>query len=108
MTTADFLTDQKDMAEVNNGHAALFDANEADGLRNRWQQIQGSFVDEPQSAVKQADELVAATMKRLAEVFSEERSRLEGEWSKGQEVSTEDLRQVLRRYRSFFDRLLTI
>jgi hypothetical protein len=109
MTTADLLTDRKEITDhAANGHAPLFEPGETTGLRNQWQQIQGSFVDEPQAAVRQADELVAATMKRLAEVFAEERSRLEGEWSRGEEVSTEDLRQVLRRYRSFFDRLLTV
>jgi hypothetical protein len=52
--------------------------------------------------------LVAATMKRLAEVFASERAQLEGQWDRGDNVSTEDLRVALQRYRSFFTRLLTI
>jgi len=69
---------------------------------------QTAFVDEPRSAVEQADGLVAAAMKRLAEVFAEERSRLEQQWDRGDNVSTEDLRIALQRYRSFFQRLLSI
>jgi len=65
-------------------------------------------VDEPRKAVQDADGLVAAAIKRLSEVFAEERSKLEHEWDRGDSVSTEDLRIALRRYRSFFDRLLSI
>jgi hypothetical protein len=67
-----------------------------------------SFVDEPKRAVEQADNLVAVTMKRLAEMFAEERTRIEGQWDRGDNVSTEDLRFSLRRYRSFFNRLLSM
>jgi hypothetical protein len=77
-------------------------------LRNRWSAVQTAFVDEPRTAVEQADGLVAAAMKRLAEVFAEERSRLEQQWDRGDNVSTEDLRIALQRYRSFFQRLLSI
>src|ERR1700693_4437353 len=88
--------------------APLFPNNELEDLRNRWSAVQTAFVDEPRSAVEQADGLVAAAMKRLAEVFAEERSRLEQQWDRGNNVSTEDLRIALQRYRSFFQRLLSI
>ena len=88
--------------------AALLDPEEAGDFRHRWERIQTGFVDEPRSAVEQADKLVAATMSRLAEVFATEREKLEQEWDKGEAVSTEDLRLALRRYRSFFDRLLSV
>jgi hypothetical protein len=77
-------------------------------FRSRWISIQTGFVDEPSQAVKEADSLVAQVMKRLAEVFAGERSRLEEQWAREQEVSTEDLRVALQRYRSFFDRLLGV
>ena len=86
----------------------LFGDGEADQLRSRWTEIQGGFVDSPRSAVERADSLVAETMKRLAEVFSEERGRLEGQWDRGDNVTTEDLRVALQRYRAFFDRLLNV
>ena len=73
-----------------------------------WSAIQAAFVDEPRRAVEQADSLVASAMKRLAEVFAEERSKLEHQWDRGDNVSTEDLRIALQRYRSFFHRLLAI
>ena len=86
----------------------LFTADEASGLRDRWDAIQTSFVDEPRQAVEQADSLVATAMKRLAEIFADERAGLEGQWDRGDDVSTEDLRLALQRYRSFFTRLLSI
>jgi hypothetical protein len=75
----------------------LFSSSEANDLRGRWDAIQVGFVDEPRRAVEQADNLVAGTMKRLAEVFAEERGRLESQWDQGENVSTEDLRLALRR-----------
>jgi hypothetical protein len=87
--------------------APVFPTREAQELRGRWDNIQAGFVDEPRRAVEEADELVAQTMKRLAESFAEERARLEGQWDRGDDVSTEDLRIALRRYRAFFGRLLS-
>jgi hypothetical protein len=86
----------------------LFPSGEVDGFRSRWVEVQTGFVDEPRSAVEQADGLVAEMMKRLAQVFADERSKLEEQWSRGDDISTEDLRQALRRYRSFMDRLLSV
>lgn len=86
----------------------LFSAEETASLRSKWDFIQGGFVDEPRRSVQEADSLVAATMKRLAEQFAAERSNLEGQWDRGSDISTEDLRVALRRYRSFFGRLLSI
>ena len=87
---------------------SLFSGNEGRDFRKRWEQIQTGFVDEPRGAVQQADQLVATAIHRLAEIFADERNRLEHEWDKGDNVSTEDLRQALRKYRSFFDRLLSV
>jgi hypothetical protein len=86
----------------------LFSGSEANDLRGKWDAIQVGFVDEPRRAVEQADSLVAGTMKRLAEIFADERNKLESQWDKGENVSTEDLRLALRRYRSFFSRLLSV
>ena len=82
--------------------------DEATTLRHRWETIQIGFVDEPRRSVEDADSLVAQAMKRVAEVFAEERAQLERQWSQGQDVATEDLRVALKRYRSFFDRLLSV
>jgi hypothetical protein len=88
--------------------APLFDRHAATELHDQWDEIQAGFVDEPRSAVEKADALVADVMKRLAESFANERRSLEDQWSRGDDVSTEDLRIALRRYRSFFDRLLSM
>jgi hypothetical protein len=87
---------------------SLFQADEGRGFRTRWDGIQTGFVDEPRAAVEQADALVGEMMKRLTDVFTQERGRLEDQWTRGHEVSTEDLRLALKRYRSFFERLLSI
>jgi hypothetical protein len=108
LSTADLastLTATKTPQETN---VPLFAQNDTQDFRARWEKIQIGFVDEPRKAVEQADELVASAIKRLAEVFAAERNKLEGEWDKSDNVSTEDLRVALRRYRSFFDRLLSV
>jgi hypothetical protein len=92
---------------MDSGPDALFGSGEAGNLRTQWQEIQIAFVDEPRKSVHQADELVETVTKRLTEMFSQQRTRLEEEWDKG-EISTEDLRKAFRRYRALFDRLLSI
>jgi len=86
----------------------LFKEDETAQFRSRWTDVQGAFVDSPRSAVERADSLVAETMKRLAQMFSDERAKLEAQWGRGDNVTTEDLRVALQRYRAFFDRLLNI
>jgi len=87
---------------------ALFPGTEAQGFQGRWSEIQAAFVDEPRQSVEKADALVAEVMQRLAQVFADERSRLEQQWDRGEDTDTEALRKALRRYRSFFDRLLSM
>jgi hypothetical protein len=84
----------------------LFREDELQSFRSRWGTVQTSFVDEPRAAVEQADSLVANVVKRIAEQFTSEREQLEKQWDRGENVDTEDLRQALKRYRAFFDRLL--
>jgi hypothetical protein len=89
-------------------NAPLFHDEEGRGFRSRWEAVQTGFVDEPRAAVEQADALVAEVIKRLAEVFATERTTLEQQWGRGDNVSTEDLRVAMKRYRSFFERLLSV
>lgn len=95
-------------AKIEEELGPLFSSDEANDLRGTWDRVQVKFVDEPRQAVEEADRLIATTMKRLAEIFAQERQRLEHQWDKGDNVSTEDLRLALRRYRSFFARLLRV
>ncbi len=85
---------------------ALFSDSDIGDLRSRWSNVQTEFVDEPRQAVQEADQLVATVMQRLAEGFARERGSLEQQWDSGEDVSTEDLRMALQRYRAFFNRLL--
>ena len=108
MTIAEANIEKREEAAVSE-RTPLFDEHEANDLRGRWQHIQGTFVDEPHASVEQADKLVSAAIQRLTEIFSAEKSNLDTAWSRdGSEVSTEDMRQALRRYRAFFDRILAI
>lgn len=88
------------------GAAPLLEGDRAGDFETRWHEVQTGFVDEPRRSVEEADALVAELMRELAESFSATRSRLEEQWGSGDEVSTEDLRVALTRYRSFFRRLL--
>ena len=94
--------------EPNPNRTAMFEANETNEFRSRWQSIQTDFIDNPRRCVERADDLVAETMKRLGQIFTDERTRLEQSWDQGDNVSTEDLRLAFQRYRSFFDRLLSV
>jgi hypothetical protein len=90
------------------GPMTLFSESEMTEFRAQWNTVQTGFVDEPRRTVADADKLVAVVMQRLAEGFANERSGLEKQWGRGDDVSTEDLRLALQRYRSFFDRLLRL
>lgn len=86
----------------------LFADDEMVGLRARWDSVQASFVDDPKECVQKADGLVSDVVDQLTSSFSHARSRLEEQWARGEEASTEDLRIALKRYREFFDRLLSV
>jgi len=90
------------------GGEALFPGADITRLRNQWTEIQSGFVDEPKSAVKRADALVGEVLKNLSDTFTRERGKLESQWDRDGDVTTEDFRVAFRRYRAFFDRLLSI
>jgi hypothetical protein len=99
------MTNVNDINTGEQSNVALVD--DPDGFQRRWDSIQAGFVDEPRHAVEEADSLVSELIKSLSDGFSDERRHLEEQWSSGQEVSTDDLRRGLQRYRSFFQRLLS-
>ncbi|PRY30321.1 hypothetical protein [Umezawaea tangerina] len=88
--------------------ATLFTGEEVDRFRTEWRGLQADFVDSPRDAVQHADELVAQVMQSLATTFADHKRSLEGQWSAGEEVQTEELRVALRQYRAFFDKLLNV
>lgn len=107
MTIVEANNEQRGIEQLD-GSLPLFEEQEVGDLRSRWQKIQGEFVDDPHASVEKADKLVAAAVQRLTEIFAQEKSNLESMWSRGNEISTEDMRQALRRYRAFFDRILAL
>jgi len=120
LSTSDLVADDRDggreqeqdvatqTVERDDALEPLFAEERATELRERWSALQARFVDEPRETVSEADSLVAELLQELARGFSEARSSLEGQWSAGDDVSTEDLRLSLQRYRSFFERLLSV
>ena len=108
LSTADFVAGGAPARAHEEEQGQLLAQDLVSELRGRWDQVQTGFVDEPRAAVKEADELVAQAMKRLAEVFADERARLEQQWDRGDNVNTEDLRIALKKYRTFFQRLLSV
>ncbi|RSD15496.1 hypothetical protein [Amycolatopsis eburnea] len=111
LSTADLASAGSDTGTASKGSGGdvetppLIDEEKVTGFRDRWQNVQTGFVDDPKQAVREADELVAAVISALATTFAEHKSELEGQWQQG-EPATEELRIALRRYRSFFDQLL--
>lgn len=95
-------------AVMEKGLALMLDEREAHEFRARWQDIQTEFVDNPRNSVEQADELVSRVINSITENFARERNSLEDHWNRGEDASTEDLRLAIKRYRSFFNRLLTL
>lgn len=85
--------------------APLFLPQIAQKFKDQWDEVQIGFVDDPTQAVRRADELVAQVMKNLAETFADERANVESQMDQG---DTELMRVALRRYRSFFQRLLSL
>jgi hypothetical protein len=118
LTTADVAAAARERSTAQNAErppaqheeraVAMYSDEQLRDLRVRWDQTQAAFVDEPRTAVERADTLVADAMSKLAEGFARTRAQLEEQWKRGDKVSTEDLRQALMRYRSFFTRLLDI
>ena len=97
---------QAPAATVAGSPAALLDHEVSEHLRARWGEIQAKFVDEPRSAVQEADALVSEVVTQITQMFDSEHTSLESQWKQGEDVSTEDLRKALQHYRSFFNRLV--
>ena len=102
------MSDRSEQTTADEGvREPVLPADRTAGYRGRWDDIQSRFVDDPRSSVEQADTLVLEVVQDLQTTFGSERSSLEAQWQSGEDVQTEELRVALRRYRSFFDRLLS-
>lgn len=97
---------EEDVREGSEG--ALFGRERADEFRARWTNVQAQFVDDPRAAVKAADALVGDVLGDLSRLFTDERDRVTADLAKRERADTEDLRVAIRRYRSFFERLLAV
>src|SRR5512142_3217699 len=101
--------DQQVQVEQPENLEPLFDEEEAKHFRDQWINIQSKFVEDPKASVREADKLVADVLKSVTMSFHDRRTSLEKRWNNGNnDVSTEDLRQMVKRYRAFFNRLLTL
>lgn len=105
-TAIDQAVDRERHDDAGEQPIALFADQQIADFRHRWDEIQAGFIDEPRAAVEKANKLVGETVSQLTDAFSRMRGELDSQWNRGDSVSTEDLRQALRQYRSFFTRLL--
>lgn len=94
--------------QVLEDNTLLFADEHRSGLQSRWDEVQAAFVDDPKQCVQEADNLVAEVVEQLTASFADTRSHLEAQWARGEDASTEDLRLALKRYRDFFQRLLSV
>ncbi len=94
--------------EKHDGSTPLFARDDAERYRSRWQEVQAGFVDEPRRSVEAADTLVGEVIQKLATVFADQQKQIESQLERSGKMSTEDMRVALQRYRSFFDRLLSV
>jgi hypothetical protein len=95
-------------ADESSTELMLFADDDLTDLRARWAGVQADFVDDPKDCVQKADVLVSDLVDRLTNGFAHARSRLEEQWARGEQASTEDLRLALMHYRNFFERLLAV
>ena len=86
----------------------LFSPDAARDFRASWDAVQIGFVDDPQQAVRKPDELVRQVLETLTQSFSVDRGAADGGTTGAEQATTEQLRMALRRYRSFFQRLLSL
>lgn len=103
---SDAVSTDRDAMSTGGDSDLLFDERDAATFRQRWEQVQSRFVDDPRAAVADADSLVSDVTQSLTTRFADQRSGLEQQWSQGEDVQTEDLRQTMQRYRTLFERLL--
>jgi hypothetical protein len=102
-------TETSDDRQADNGagqRTTLIPPERAESYNSRWNELKSEFVDEPRRAVRGANELVGEVLDELEELFRDQRADLEHGLD-SEQTTTEDLRQALGRYRSFFDRLLS-
>ena len=106
---AEVRTEEHNPPTNDEDFAPLFENDEAEEFRAHWLNIQSRFVDDPRASVKEADELVANVIKSITRSFADRRISLENQWNSGENnISTEDMRVAIKRYRSFFNRLLSL
>jgi hypothetical protein len=84
---------------------ALFDTGSTERFRDRWQQLQLRFIDDPHAVAGQAASLVDEVVIALRDAVDRQRAALD-DWQSSQDGDTERLRVAVRRYRDFLDRML--
>jgi hypothetical protein len=106
-TATEAKTDADRQADTDAGRrTTLIEPERAESYNSRWNELKSEFVDDPRRAVRGANKLVGEVLDELEELFRSQRADLEHGLD-SEQTSTEDLRQALGRYRSFFDRLLS-
>jgi hypothetical protein len=91
------------------GGRTIIESGAADGFHERWRDVQFGFVDDPQAAVRQADELADEVVRSFTDAIEAHKRALADRWRSQRDAAqdTERLRLLVRSYREFVDRLLT-
>jgi hypothetical protein len=105
-TTRSSETDSDRQGDTARQGTTLIEPERAEGYNGRWNELKSEFVDDPRASVRGANQLVGEVLDELEELFRRQRADLEHGLD-SEQTTTEDLRQALGRYRSFFDRLLS-
>ncbi|MET7568726.1 hypothetical protein ABZT04_09490 [Streptomyces sp. NPDC005492] len=88
------------------GNGSLLPHDESDKFNLRLQHAVTGFVDEPRSAVEEADHVLEEVAARFTEAVTKRRATLHGSWETKGSEDTEQLRLALRDYRELTERLL--
>ncbi len=92
----------------NNAGLPSFSQEELGELQSRWKAIQVQFVDEPCSAVEQAEAFVAETSERVKQMLVDKQKVLGQQWLNHDEVTTEELRVIMQDYRTLLNQMLKL
>ncbi|MFG2004713.1 hypothetical protein ACGFNU_36730 [Spirillospora sp. NPDC048911] len=87
----------------------LMDTKDAERFHERWRELQSAFVDDPQDAVRKADELTTEVVEAIKVSVAARKRTLDERWrtEKDAPADTERHRLALRAYRDLLERLLS-
>jgi hypothetical protein len=93
--------------DIEDSYIAVWDSEVAERYRDAWRDIQAHFVDEPEAALSEAQDLVAEAVQALADALIAEQVSLDPH-EQDTTPDTEAMRIAMRGYRDFLERVLAL